>query len=343
MAKVRVVVVGTGGIARRHGFALNENPDAEIVGAVDVVPEKRESFAAQWGGEACEKLSECLGEADAVYILTPPGFRREYAVEAMAAGKHVFCEKPLAITVEDGQAIVEVAEKKGVVAMTGFNQRYRLGYTRLHDVTAAGTLGRPYHFWCHRYGMGAGATGMIRQGQNWRTDRATLCGMTVESLSHDIDMMRWIMSDEVTSVDGITFSTAKNLQGFDNNSHVLMRLKSGASAMINASWSSRIGFNNRGVLGEKGTAFVSGTDIGNNGIWCSREFHVKTDDDEYEKVEMLQDDLDDASYQEETNDFIDAIVTGKKPLVSAVDGYETLRVSHAILESARRGSIVEIK
>jgi myo-inositol 2-dehydrogenase/D-chiro-inositol 1-dehydrogenase len=341
MATLRVAVVGTGGIAKRHGFALKENPDAEIVAAIDVDKEKREAFAAQWGGRPYDKLSDCLGGADAVYILTPPGFRREYAVEAMNAGKHVFCEKPLAITVEDGEAIVEAAGKSGVVAMTGFNQRYRKGYTRLHDITAAGTLGKPYHFWCHRYGMGAGATGVI-QGQNWRTDQATLCGMTVESLSHDIDMMRWIMNDEVASVDGITFSTAKNLQGFDNNSHVLMRLKSGASAMINASWSSRIGFNNRGVLGEKGTAFVSGTDIGNNGIWCSREFHVKTDDDEYEKVEMLQDDLDTKSYEEETNDFISAILTGRKPLVSAMDGYETLRVSHAILESAKGNSIVEI-
>ncbi len=343
MAAVRVAVVGTGGIARRHGFALKENPNAEIIGAIDVVKDNREAFAAQWGGQPHEKLSECLSNVDAVYILTPPGFRRQYAVQAMNAGKHVFCEKPLAITVEDGIAIVEAAQKNGVVAMTGFNQRYRKGYTRLHDVTTAGTLGKPYHFWCQRFGMGAGAMGFAKKGDNWRTDQDTLCGMTVESLSHDIDLMRWIMEDEVASVDGITFSTAKDLEGFDNNSHVLMRLKSGASAVINASWSSRIGFNTRGVLGETGTAFVSGTDIGNNGIWCSRQFHLKTDEDEYENVEMLQDDLDEKSYKEETDDFIEAIVSGGKPRVSARDGYETLRVSHAILESAKNCSIVEIK
>ena len=341
MAAVRVAVVGTGGIARRHGFALKENPDAEIVAALDVDRDRREAFAAQWGGKPYDRLSDCLGDVDAVYVLTPPGFRRQYAVEAVGAGKHLFCEKPLAITLEDGEAIVEAVAKKGVIGMTGFNQRYRKGYTRLHDVTAAGTLGRAYHFWCQRFGMGAGATGAITS-HNWRTDQATLCGMTVESLSHDIDLMRWIMNDEVVSVDGITFSTVRNLDGFDNNSHVLMRLAAGGSAVINASWSSRIGFNNRGVLGEKGTAFVAGTDIGNNGIWCSREFHLKTDDDEYENIEMLQDDLDEKSYQEETNDFIRAVLTGGKPLVSAVDGYETLRISHAILESAKSRSIVEI-
>ncbi len=340
--KLKAAIVGTGGIAGMHGISIAGNPDVELVGSIDVDREKREVFAERWGGSAYATLSECLDKVDVVYVLTPPGCRRQFAVEALEAGKHVFCEKPLAITVADGEAIADAAEKKKLVAMTGFNQRYRKGYTRLHDVTASGALGKPYHFWCQRFGMGAGARGEIAI-HNWRTDQSSLCGMTVESLSHDIDLMRWIMDDEVSTVAGITSSTAKNLKGFDNNSHVLMKLKSGASAVIDASWSSRVGFNTRGVLGEKGSAFVSGTDIGNNGIWCSRQFHVKTDDDEFENIEMLQDNLDEKSYKNETDDFINSILTGGKPLVSVRDGYETLRVSHAILESSKNCSIVELR
>ena len=189
--------------------------------------------------------------------------------------------------------------------------------------------------------MGAGAFGTAG-GSNWRTDPATLCGMTVESLSHDIDLMRWIMADEVASVAAATFGTATDLEGFDNNTHVLLRLRGGASAMIDASWSSRIGVNSRGVLGLRGAAFVSGTARGNNGIWCSREFDRKSDDDEFEVVEMLQDDLDDRSYRRQTDDFIEAITTGREPLVSVSDGYRALRVSHAILESARTGETVDL-
>ena len=277
MAEIKVAVVGTGGIARRHGVALAENPDAVIVAAVDSDRQRREECAARWGAVPLERLAPALDRVDAVYILTPPGFRRQYAVAALAAGKHVFCEKPLAITVEDGAAIVEAAENKSVVAMTGFNQRYREGYRRLHDTARGGSLGRLHHFWCQRFGMGAGAFGTAG-GSNWRTDPATRCGMTVESLSHDIDLLRWIMVDEVASVAAVTFSTATDLEGFDNNSHVLLRLRSGASAVIDASWSSRIGFNSRGVLGLRGAAFVSGTALGNNGIWCSREFHRKDPD-----------------------------------------------------------------
>jgi predicted dehydrogenase len=339
---VRVVVVGTGGIARRHGAAIVGNENAVVVGAIDVDRAKAEAFAAAYGGRAYDALADCLDEADAVYILTPPSFRRTYAVEAMEAGKHVFCEKPLAIAPEDGKAICEVAEEKGVVAMTGFNMRYRLGYGRLKEAVASGELGKPYHFWSHRFGMGAGGNGQISV-DNWRTDRDTCCGMTVESLSHDIDLMRWILEDKVATVAGHVHSTVRDLPNFDNNSQVLIAMRGGASAIIDASWSSRIGFNSRGVLGEAGTAFVSGTDVGNNGIWCSTEFHIKTDADEYERIEMLRDNLDVRSYRAETDDFVDAILTGKAPLTSARDGYETLRVSHAILESARTGMTVSLE
>ena len=339
---VRVVVVGTGGIARRHGEAIVGNENAEIVGAIDVDQTKAEAYASKYGGRAYGALSECLDEADAVYILTPPSFRRQYAVEAMEAGKHVFCEKPLAIAPEEGKAICDIAEAKGVIAMTGFNQRYRLGYGRLKRAVASGAVGKPYHFWSHRFGMGAGGDGQIR-GSNWRTDKELCCGMTVESLSHDIDLMRWILEDEVATVSGSVYSTVRDLPNFDNNAQVLIAMRGGASAIINASWSSRIGFNFRGVLGDKGTAFVSGTDVGNNGIWCSTEFHIKTDADEVERVEMLHDNLDGRSYRAETDDLIDAILTGKVPLTSARDGYETLRVSHAILESAQTGKTVTLE
>ena len=291
MAQVKVAVVGTGGIARRHGLALAENPDAMIAAAVDVDRQRREEFAARWGGEPIDRLSPALDRVDAVYVLTPPGFRRQYALEAIAAGKHVLCEKPLAITVEDGAAIVEAAENQGC----GGDDRFQPAVSGWVPAAPRHREGRRARqaapLLVPAFRNGRGALGSAA-GRGWRTDPATLCGMTVESLSHDIDLMRWIMADEVASVAAVTFSTATDLDGFDNNSHVLLRLNSGASAVINASWSSRIGCNSRGVLGLRGAAFVSGTALGNNGIWCSREFHRKTDDDEFEVVEMLQDHAD---------------------------------------------------
>jgi myo-inositol 2-dehydrogenase/D-chiro-inositol 1-dehydrogenase len=339
---VKVIVVGTGGIAQQHGKALVQNEGAEIIGAIDVDRAKAEAFVASFGGRVYETLTECLDGADAVYVLTPPSFRRRYAVEAIEAGKHVFCEKPLAIAPEDGKAIAEAAEAEGVIAMTGFNMRYRLGYGKLKDAVASGTLGTPYHFWVHRFGMGAGGDGTIDQ-TNWRTDKDLCCGMTIESLSHDIDLIRWILEDEVAQVSGWVHSTVEALPNFDNNTQALLKMRGGATVVINASWSSRIGTNTRGVLGETGTVFVEGTDVGNNGIWCSTRFHLKTDADDFERIEMIHDDLDTRSYQAETDNFIAAIETGGQPLTSAWDGYETLRVSQAILKSSETGKVIKFE
>ena len=158
----------------------------------------------------------------------------------------------------------------------------------------------------------------------------------------------WIreVQERPTSAPLIIQFLADRLRDLDDWNQKLraenLELRSGASAVINASWSSRIGFNTRGVLGETGTAFVSGTAIGNNGIWCSRQLHIKTDRDEYERVEILQDDLDNASYQQETNDFISAISNGTTPRASVRDGLETVKISHAILESSRTRRIVRL-
>ena len=98
-----------------------------------------------------------------MYVLTPPGFRCEYAVQAIGAGKHVFCEKPLAICVDDGAAIVEVAARHGTIAVTGFNQRYRTGYRRLHDTAQGGSLGRLHHS-----GASGSAPGALDHGRRGR-------------------------------------------------------------------------------------------------------------------------------------------------------------------------------
>lgn len=342
MSRVRVAIVGAGGIANRHAYALRANERAELTAVIDADRAKSEDFAARWGGTVYDSLSGCLGEVDAVYVLTPPTVRKGYALEALSAGKHLFCEKPLASTSDDALEITRAAERANVVSVMGLNMRYRTGFDLVRRTVHDGKLGHPYHFWRQRFGSGPGATGTIK-AKNWRTDPAFVVGMTVESFSHDADLLRWIMRDEVQSVSAVVYGTVAALPEFDNNAYALFRTKQGASATITASWSSRIGFNDCGVLGETGTAFVSGTAPGNNGIWCSREFHIRTDEDEHELVEMIHDDLDDASYVREAEDFVSAIIDGTEPRTSIRDGFETLRISEAVLESSRTNATVTIE
>ena len=326
---VRIAIVGTGGIARRHVKALLELSDAKIVAMIDLERAKAQEAAACCGAEVYDGLGDCLDEVDAVYILTPPFSHRTLALEAIEAGKHVFCEKPLSISLDDAEAIVAAAASTRVKFMVGFNHRFREGFSRLKSIAESGELGKIMHFWSHR--IGPGASGKV---YNWRTDPEQVCGMSVESLSHDIDIMRWI-AGEAKDVRANVFASLPHLPQFDNNANVVLTLKQGGTGLIHASWASRLGFNSRGVIGTKGTAYISGP-----GLWSMTELHRQTEDMDHEAVEIINDYFDDTSYLNENRHFVECIETDQQPSASARDGLETLRISHAILESHSSSTVV---
>jgi myo-inositol 2-dehydrogenase/D-chiro-inositol 1-dehydrogenase len=325
---VKVAFVGAGGIARAHARCLRENPRAEIVGVVDTNREAAERFAAEHGGRAFDDLDACLGEVDAVYVLTPPSFHREYSVAAMEAGRHVFCEKPISIALDDARAMVDAAKRNRAKLMLAFNHRFRRGFRRLKEVVDSRSLGRVVSFWSQRIGMG------IPRSYNWRTDPELLCGMSIESLSHDIDVMRWIVG-EVADVRANVVESQADIPGFDDNANVVMTLASGGTALIHASWSSHLGRNSRGVIGTTGAAYLEGP-----GLWTLATFRWKTDDMAEAEEETL--DETDVAYTEENAHFIDCVADDREPSVTGADGLAALRISHAILRSHREKVVVAL-
>ena len=333
---IRFAIIGAGGIARQHAEALSKLENTTITAVIDTNSEKAAALAGQYGGQVYGSLEDCHKKADAVSILTPPSTHRQLCLSAMAFDKPVICEKPLAISVEDAQAIADMAEQKNSLFMTAFNMRFRKSYRRLRDAISSGAIGDPINYWCQRLGLGAGGTGGWK-GYNWRTDPSLLCGMTIESLSHDIDMIRW-MAGDIESVKAYTNESIVDLPGFDDNANVVMKLKNGAIAAIHASWASHIGMNARGMIGSEGTAIVEG-----RSIWDTERFRIKTSDMEYEQMELIEDKLDASSYLEEIKHFASCIEKDVKPQTTAKDGLMTVKISQAILSSAKTGAAVTIE
>jgi predicted dehydrogenase len=327
---IRVGLVGAGGIAEFHAAALNSIPNAQITAVVDTIEERAVKMVATYGGTAYTRLEACFPEVDVVYVLTPPSTHRALAVQAIEAGKHVLVEKPLAIAIEDGEAIVEAADRAGVKLMTAFNMRFRTGFRRLQETVRSGQLGQPTHFWSHRLGIGVGP------GPNWRTTPGLLCGMTIESLSHDIDLIRWMLG-EVSDVRAKVSSSRPDLAGFDDNTHAVLSLTGGGTALIHASWSSHLEQNSRGVIGTEGTALVEG-----RGLWDLDRFHLKTRNMPYETIDVLNDKPDVLSYRRESEHLLDCIEHDRQPMTTGRDGLATLRVSHAILASHRQDRVVSV-
>ena len=328
---IKIAFLGAGGIAQAHARALAEIPDAELTGVFDINPERAEATASKYGAEAHAAVEDCIAASDAVYILTPPSTHRKLALAAIRARKHVLCEKPIAIAVDDAEAIVEAAQQAGVWLMTAFNHRFRKGFIRLKEIVESGVLGDVVTFWCQRIGMGISAA-----HYNWRTDPELMCGMSIESLSHDIDLIRWI-AGEITDVRAILAASRPEIPGFDDHAHAIFSLVGGGAATLHATWSSQIGTNSRGVVGTKGAAILRGP-----GQWDLNTFHWKTANMEHQMVEVINDGFDGHSYLEENRHFIASISAGVRPSITGEDGLAALRVSHAMHASHRKGAVVAL-
>jgi len=327
---VRIAIVGAGGISHRHIEALLRCDKAKIVGIIDINRENAQKRAAMCGASVFDHLEDCLDLVDAVYVLTPPSTHCGIAVTAMNAGKHVFIEKPISSTIEDAQTICETAIRCQVQCMVGFNMRFRVGYGKLHDFVQSGMAGTLTTYWCQRHGL------RVDPNNKWSTDPLLMTGMTIESLSHDIDAMRWI-AGEAGMVTAFVQESRPELPGFDDNCNAIFRLNNGATANFQSSWSSHTGFNSRGVLGTLGTAYISGPNL-----WNMDMFHWKTKDMPYECMERIDDIHDVRSFVEEGRYFVSCLEEGKPVSVTCEDGLKALRVSYAMLESNKTNTVVKL-
>lgn len=328
---VDIVMVGAGGISRTHSGALMRIPGASIVGIVDPNEERAETLASAAGASTYKRLEDCVDRADVVYILTPPSTHRELTLTAINAGKHVVCEKPISISLDDAEAMVQAAKHADVKLMIAFNNRFRKGFNRLREMANTGTLGKFVNMWSQRIGPG------IPQGYNWRTDPQLMCGMSIESLSHDIDLIRWI-AGEIVDVRANIVASNPDLKGFDDNAHVVLTLSNGGTAVIHASWSSHLGMNARGVIGTLGTAVVDGP-----GLWDGRHFRWKTCEMAHEHIEVINDSYATSDcYELENRHFLDCVANDLSPTTTGADGLAALKVSHAILDSHHKKTVISL-
>jgi predicted dehydrogenase len=327
------VIIGAGNISGAHVKALR-TLGIGIVGIFDVNTARAQELAGQYGSRVIQSLDEVLEEVDMVHIFTPPSHRVEYVRQATAAGKHIFIEKPIAVSVADANEIIGLAAASRVKLMIGFCQRFRSGYHMLQEAVQDGRLGDVVGVFSYRLGAGVGI-GCTPLNANWRNG----CGMSIESLSHDIDMLLQFV-DGVVSVSANTYGTVPGLPNYDNNSAVTFRLKNGGNGVIHASWSSYLGYSSRGVIGTKGTAMITGDDI-----FDFMNFSIKTADMPYRQTFNLNDKFISSTqqcYLEINRHFKECIEQDRHPFTSGEDGLRALIFSQAILESDRAGRAVAV-
>jgi myo-inositol 2-dehydrogenase/D-chiro-inositol 1-dehydrogenase len=329
---VRVAVAGTGLAFDLHAKALNALDDACLSAVVSRDIAKAEKAAAPWGARACSRQEEAFPCCDAVALCTPPGTHRALAIAAMEAGKAVLVEKPMAVELDDAKAMVESSERTGQILAMGFNNCFRDGFIMLHDMIAGGVIGALNSFYIHRQ-----SKGMIREGESsWRNSPGAVCGHVVESLSHDLSILRYCAGD-VKTVQAATLCSLPFAPEYDNTAVVSMELSCGAVAGLFSDWNSALGFNMRGASGSKGAISLYGA-----GNWENREARIRLEGSPYDEIRVINDSLDQQCYIREYRAFIDDIQNRTGKSFTGIDGLKVLEISRAILESAKTGKAVTL-
>lgn len=329
---MRVGFVGAGGISRAHAGALRQIEGVELAGYFDVNVDAARARADEYGGVVCEDVRQLFDLVDAVYVLTPPRSHRETVLAAAERGKAIFCEKPIAVSLAAARDMIAATAGHGVPFAMGFNHRFRPQLQRVRAVLSSGGIGEVLSCWSRRLGYNR-----PRPETNWRTSRAQLCGMTIESVSHDIDMLRYLLG-EIAEVSAVITSSVPELSDYDDNLAATLTFESGAIGSIHASWSSHLTDSSRGVVGSTGTVCVDGPDL-----WTMSRVRSRLVADAVESVEVYPDRVAaDWGYLAANQSFVRAVAEDREPEATGTDGLRALEVSTALLESVRSRTSVAV-
>ena len=199
MDKVRIGVIGVCG----RGAIANHWRDserAEVVAGADVSPEHLADFKERMGDDVFttddyRRLLE-REDVDAVAVTSPDFVHEEHAVAALEAGKHVFCEKPLAISTEGCDHILRTSKASGKRLMVGFNMRYMNIFRTMKEIIDSGAIGEIKAAWVRHF-VGMGGTFYYH---DWHANRKGANSLLLQKGSHDLDMIHWLCGSYISRV-----------------------------------------------------------------------------------------------------------------------------------------------
>jgi len=342
---IKVGIIGCGSITKlRHAPEYSQNSEAEIAGFFDPRTDRAREMADRFGGKVYSSVEEMLEDytIDAVSVCAANAYHAPITIQALKAGKHVLCEKPMAMSVDECREMIKAADASGKVLMIGHNQRFVPAHIKAREIIQSGEIGNVISF---RTTFGHGGPEMWsadKSSNTWffKKDIANL-GVIADLGVHKIDLIRWLTGEEITEVSAFMCTLDKKDQtgkaiDVDDNAICLLRLKSGAIGTMTASWTN---------YGEEDNSTVVYCTKGVVKICSDKEYPVIVEkingDKVFYKVGNIQTN-DNQTKSGVIDAFIDSVISGKEPAVSGEDGLKAMQVVFACVESAEKGETVRI-
>ncbi|SSC14253.1 putative dehydrogenase [Mesotoga infera] len=316
------------GIAHMHGYsyvrALKRMNDIEITGLFDEDRSRMSTACKELGVKPYEHPEELVAGSDGVIVTSENSTHRKFVEIAAKAGKHVLCEKPIATSVEDAEAMIEICRRNSVKLQMAFPVRYSASVRKAREIITGGLLGEVVSLVGTNHG---------RMPGGWFTDPVLGGGGAVmDHTVHVVDIVRWLLNCEFTQVYA-TYGTLIHDIPVEDCGLEMFKLSTGQYMTLDCSWSRPKAHPYWGdvtlhIVGTRGTLFL---DVFNSKI----EVYSNEKGNRWENY---GDNLDSLMIEE----FLKVLREGKEPFTEGNDGLQSLKVVMAAYRSFREGKVVEV-
>ena len=356
--RMRFGILGCGVIGPHHAKAIAGLQSAQLVAVADVVPELAEKLAEEYGCSPHASLQEMLSgvDLDAVCVCTPSGVHAEGAIAALEAGKHVVIEKPVDVTLEAADRLIEVQRATGGRVAVVSQHRFDAATQAVYEALARGEFGRltsgsaDVRWWRSQgYYDSGGWRG------TWELDGG---GVLINQAIHSIDLLQWLMG-QVVEVSAYTGLIAHERIEVEDTAVAILKFADDALGTIVATTAAYPGLTTRiAVHGDRGSAIIDDDEL--------TYFHAATEeqeggahgagggDNQAEEVTQRYGETESGSgagadpsslsmaHRDQIQDFVEAVRDGREPLVNLEEGRRPLAIIRGIYESSRTGGPVRI-
>ena len=325
-----VALFGAGRIGKIHAGNVARQPGVTLRYVVDVDAAAARSLAQQHGAQVASVETALADKAvGAVVIGSSTDTHSDLITRSAAAGKAIFCEKPVDLSVERAQACADAVKRAGVACMIGFQRRFDPTFSALKERLAKGEIGEPEMLVVTSRDPGAPPVDYLKRSG----------GIFRDMLIHDFDVFRWILEDDAATVyatGSVLTDPAVASVGDVDSTAVAIRTKKGRLAIINTSRRAAYGYDQRfEVLGSKGML-----QAGNHRpteVTSSTGVNVGADLPEHFFLERYR-----AAYALEMAHFFDALAKGTAMRTTIEDGVKALVLADAATTSWREQRIIEL-
>lgn len=321
MNKLKIGIIGAGYIGGVHAGILARDQRVRIATVHDIAFERAQTLANSCGARVAQSAPEVIESCDAIYITTPNTKHTELAIAAAQAGKHVFCEKPMATSLADAQAVLDAAARSSAVFQVGHNRRFAPVYATLKQMLAKSHAPHSAHVKMNRGEL---------LNPEWVGDPQVTGGFLYETTIHMFDMMRFLFG-EVTLLQA--FGSSHQYAETDDFS-VLLRFAGGMHATFasaaDASWlfpfeRVEVFCHHSTIATREMESLIYSEGLDSKPI--EHSMHALSKEEKW-------------GYLKEDQSFIDSIVEGSPSAVTALDGLKSVELVEGCYRSVRSGEAV---